>query len=153
MTDAQQTPSGEEVETLLRRVGLRSTRQRRAVLAVLCEADDHPTVESVHARARLSDADLSLATAYRTLAVLEEHGLVRKVTIDNEPARFEMTPSVDHEHLLDVDTGELVELRSPELDRVRLHVLERLGYEIIDHHTIIRVRRKARCAAGSGEER
>jgi Fur family ferric uptake transcriptional regulator len=153
MTGQSHAPAEEEVETLLRRVGLRSTRQRRAVLAVLREADDHPTVESVHARVRLTDADVSLATAYRTLAVLEEHGLVRKVSIDNEPARFEMTPSVDHEHLLDVETGELVELRSPELDRVRLSVLEQLGYEIIDHHTIIRVRRKGTCAAGHDADR
>lgn len=149
----EQPPTSHEVEALLRQAGLRSTRQRRAVLAVLCQADDHPTVESVHARVRGTDADVSLATAYRTLSLLEEHGLVRKVSIDNEPARFEMTPSIEHEHLLDMETGEIVELRSPELDRVRARVLDRLGYEIVDHHTIIRVRRKSgHCPSGLDED-
>ena len=139
---AHEEPTEAELDLLLRDSGLRATSQRRAVLAVLMQADDHPTAEEVLSRVRYADGAVSLATAYRTLSALEEHGLVQKISIDNAPARFEMTPRQDHDHVLDVETGELSELRSDELERVRRRVLDALGYEIVSYHTIIRVRRR-----------
>lgn len=134
--------TAEDFAQALRDAGLRVTQQRLGVLAILMAAADHPSADEVFARAREQDTSLSFATVYRTLAALEEAGLIRKLTFENEPARFEITPSADHDHLVDIETGEVIELASPEIDRLRRELVARLGYDIVSHHTLIRVRRR-----------
>lgn len=130
------------LEGRLRDVGLRVTRQRVAVLEVLLQAGDHPTVEEVFLRAREHDPSMSLATAYRTLSAFVEGGMVRKLSMEDAPARYEMMPQKDHEHLLDVDTGALTELFSEELESARKRLLDQFGYELVSYHSVIRARRK-----------
>lgn len=128
---------------VLREAGLRVTQQRTAILTVLGDADDHPTAEEVLAKARALDDTLSFATVYRTLAVLESAGLIRKLMFENAPGRYEMTPQSDHDHLVDIDTGELVELPSDEISNLRTKIAAELGYEIVSQHTVLRARRRA----------
>jgi Fur family transcriptional regulator, ferric uptake regulator len=128
-------------ESRLREVGLRVTRQRVAVLAALLESEDHPTADEMLSRARDRDDSISLATAYRSLAALVEAGLVRKLALESGPARYEMMPATDHDHLLDVDTGALTELVSPELDALRERLLAALGLRLVSCHSVMRVRR------------
>ena len=133
--------SAEHVQ-LLREAGLRVTQQRTAIVAVLAAAVDHPTAEDVLAKARALDDTVSSATVYRTLAVLEEAEAIRKLSFEGAPARYEMTPSRDHDHLVDVDTGELVEIPGDEIARLRERIAREMGYEIVSQHTILRGRRR-----------
>lgn len=128
---------------VLREAGLRVTQQRTAIVAILASADDHPSADDLLARARAVDGTVSFATVYRTLAVLEDAGLIRKLPFDDAPARFEMTPQSDHDHLVDVDTGELIEIPGDEIAILRNRLAADLGYEIVSQHTILRGRRKA----------
>ena len=118
------------------------TQQRTAIVAVLATTDDHPNADELFAKARALDDTLSFATVYRTLAVLENAGLIRKLSFADAPARYEMTPSGDHEHLVDIDTGALVEIPGDEIARLRQTIAAGLGYEIVSQHTVLRGRRK-----------
>lgn len=133
-----------KLEERLRDAGLRVTRHRVAVLDVLLQAEDHPTADEVLVRAREHDPSMSLATTYRTLSSFVEGGLVRRLPLDEAPARYEMMPQRDHEHLLDVDTGALIELFSEELESARKRLLDQFGYELVSCHSVIRARRKTR---------
>lgn len=132
----------EHVE-ILREAGLRVTPQRTSIISILAAADNHPSADDVFAKARLLDDSVSVATVYRTLAVLESAGLIRKLSFDDAPARYEMMPQKDHDHLVDIDTGELIEIPSDEIDALRTRIAEKLGYEIISQQTILRGRRKS----------
>ncbi|MDO5641834.1 MAG: Fur family transcriptional regulator [Paracoccus sp. (in: a-proteobacteria)] len=132
----------------LRDAGLRVTQQRVALLSLLMEAADHPNADELLARARGLDDSMSLATVYRTLSALEEAGLIRKLSLENEPARYEAAPSAEHDHLVDLDSGEVIELQSDEINRLRAELAARLGYEIVSQHTMIRARRIPRDPQG-----
>ena len=127
---------------ILREAGLRVTQQRTAIVSVLASADDHPSAEEVYAKARLVDDTVSVATVYRTLAVLEGAGLIRKLSFEDAPARYEMMPQSDHDHLVDMDTGELIEIPGDEIASLRERIAADMGYEIVSQHTIIRGRRR-----------
>jgi Fur family ferric uptake transcriptional regulator len=126
---------------VLKDAGLRVTQQRMSIIAILETAVDHPSADDLFAKARLLDDTVSVATVYRTLSVLEGAGLIRKLTFDDAPARYEMTPQRDHDHLIDIDTGELIEIPSAEIDRLRARIASDLGYEIVTQHTILRGRK------------
>lgn len=126
----------------LRDAGLRVTQQRMAVITILVAAKDHPTVEDVYEQARPMDDTVSLATVYRTMSVLESAGLIRKLTFEDAPARYEMTPQRDHDHMIDVDTGELIEIPGQEMDELRRRIAAKLGYDIVSHQMILRGRKR-----------
>lgn len=125
----------------LRDAGLRVTQQRMVLLAILMDSADHPNADELLARARAVDDSVSLATVYRTLSALEEAGLIRKLTLESEPSRYEITPAAEHDHVVDIDTGEVIEIASEDIARLRREMLERLGFEIVSQHTLIRARR------------
>ncbi|PAU96871.1 Fur family transcriptional regulator [Paracoccus salipaludis] len=125
----------------LRDAGLRVTPQRLALLAILMDSADHPNADELLARARALDDSVSLATVYRTLSALEEAGLIRKLTLESEPSRYEITPAAEHDHVVDIDTGEVIEIANDDIARLRRETLEQLGYEIVSQHTLIRARR------------
>lgn len=129
-------------EHILREAGLRVTQQRASVVTILASSTDHPTVDDVLDKARQLDDTLSLATVYRTMGVLETAGVIRKLTFDDAPARYEMTPQSDHDHLIDIDTGELIEIPGYEISKLRDRIAAELGYEIVSQYTIVRGRRK-----------
>ncbi len=131
-----------EYTEILRGAGLRVTQQRTAIVAVLAAAEDHPSADEVFFKLREFDDSVSSATVYRTLSALEEAGLIRKLSFEDAPARYEMMPRSDHDHLVDVETGMLVEIPSDEIAALRTRLAEKLGYEILSQHTVIRGRRK-----------
>lgn len=117
----------------LRAEGVRVTRQRLAILQVLREATDHPSAEDILARAREQDASVSQATVYRTLSVLEKAGTVQRNEFDGAGARYELSAAQHHDHLIDLDTGEVVEFHSDRLERLQEQIAAELGYEIEWH--------------------
>ena len=131
----------DEIESMLRDAGIRVTSQRRTVIAALVHSHDHPTAEDVHARAKTVDKSVSFATVYRALATLVDAAIVQRISVDDGPSRFEMAPKTEHDHLVDVDNGEVLELASEELAALRSRLAAELGYEILSHHSVLRVRK------------
>ena len=113
-------------------LGLRLTRQRRAVLQVLGDANDHPTVEMIQSRAQHHDPTVSLATVYRVLQFLCHHNLALKHDFGSLSTRYELN-RWDHHHLVDVDTGRIIEFASESLDRAVKTVAGEFGYDLVDY--------------------
>lgn len=127
---------------VLREAGMRATAQRIAILTALYGASDHPTAEELFARAREIDPSVSLATVYRSLSSLEANDIIHRLTFGSDPARFEIAPKSRHDHLVDIDTGEVIEIRSEELTRLRRQIAAEHGYDIVEQQTVWRGRRK-----------
>lgn len=121
--------------------GLKMTEQRRLVLRVLSESDDHPSVETVFKRARESDSSVSMATVYRTLHILSEMDLVQRHDFNDSFARFELNLE-HHHHMIDLATGEVVEFQNEELELLKLRIADELGYELVDHRLELYGRKK-----------
>ncbi|WP_341234814.1 Fur family transcriptional regulator [uncultured Sulfitobacter sp.] len=126
---------------MLRDAGLRVTPQRASIITILSETDDHPNVEDLYEKTRALDDTVSVATVYRTMSVLENAGLVRKLVMDDAPARYEMMPHIDHDHLVDLDSGDLIEIPGTEIAELMSRVAAEMGYQIVSHHTVIRARK------------
>lgn len=123
----------EEYENLLRQAGLRITRQRRIILEILKETKEHPDASEIFKRAQITDGRISLATVYRTMRALEESGAIQRHAFGGGPARFEKIDSEHHDHLIDVDSGEVIEFSSARIEMLQDEIAKRLGYEIVDH--------------------
>jgi len=125
--------------------GLKMTEQRRLIGRVLSAADDHPDVEEVYRRAAAIDGRISLATVYRTVRLFEEAGIVERHDFRDGRARYETVPREHHDHLVDIDTGEVIEFRSEAIEALQRRIAEELGYRLIDHRlALYGVRRKRR---------
>lgn len=124
--------------------GLRMTGQRRTVAAVLERSDDHPDVEELHRRAAEEDAQISLATVYRTVKLFEEAGIVDKVDFGDGRSRYEDAERAHHDHLLDLETGEVIEFVDEEIEALQRRVAERLGYELVGHRMELYARPRKR---------
>lgn len=123
----------DDLEYELRAEGVRITRQRVAILSALAGSNDHPTAENILERARNQDETVSLATVYRTLSVLVERGTVLRNEFDGTGARFELANKPHHDHLIDVDTGQVIEFTSPKIEQLQAEIARELGYDIVDH--------------------
>lgn len=123
----------DELESELRAEGVRITRQRMAILSALAGSTDHPTAEELLARARKQDASVSLATVYRTLSVLVDGGTVLRNDFEGAGARFELANKPHHDHLIDLDTGDVIEFSSRRIERLQEEIAEELGYDIVFH--------------------
>ena len=137
----------ERLERGLRDCGVRITRQRAAILRALAAGDDHPGAAEVHARARRAEPGTSLATVYRTLAVLEEAGLVGRHAFDGGgagAARYELGDAPHHDHLIDVETGAVIEFRDDRIEALQAEIARELGYDMIDHRLELFGRRRPR---------
>jgi len=113
--------------------GLRMTEQRRVVARVITAADDHPDVEELYARAAAIDPKISLATVYRTVKIFEEAGLLEKLEFGDGRARYEDAERDHHDHLIDVNSGEVIEFVDPEIEALQERIAARLGYRLIGH--------------------
>lgn len=129
------------IEETCTKLGMRLTSQRRAVLQVLGDANDHPGLETIHARAKAIDPTVSLATVYRTLQYLLRNNLALKHNFGPLNTRYELY-RWDHHHLIDVDTGRILEIASDSLEKIVRHIAERLGYEHVDHRAELFCRRR-----------
>jgi len=122
-----------DIEALCAERGLRITDQRRVIARVLSEADDHPDVESLHERASAIDPKISIATVYRTVRLFEEAGILDKHDFGDGRARYEPAPEAHHDHLIDVETGKVIEFVDPELEALQRQIAEKLGFRLVDH--------------------
>jgi Fur family ferric uptake transcriptional regulator len=113
--------------------GLRMTGQRRIIAAVLEEADDHPDVDELYARASVRDPKISIATVYRTVKLFEESGILDKLEFGDGRARYEDAERGHHDHLIDLDTGTVIEFFDPEIERLQEKIAARLGYRLKGH--------------------
>ena len=113
--------------------GLRMTDQRRVVAHVIGEADDHPDVEELFARAARVDPKISLATVYRTVKLFEEAGILERLEFGDGRARYEDAERDHHDHLIDVNTGAVIEFVDPDIEALQERIAARLGYRLIGH--------------------
>jgi Fur family transcriptional regulator, ferric uptake regulator len=116
--------------------GLKMTDQRKVILRVLEDSGDHPSVDTVCDRAKKIDPSISIATVYRTLGLLDELGLVIKHDFGETYARFEVKPEHDHghhHHLIDTESGQVIEFQSEEMEEAIHRIARELGYEVVDH--------------------
>lgn len=128
-------------DSALRRAGVRITRQRAALLRVLAGAEDHPDATALFERAKAAGAGVSLATVYRTLSELESQGLILKVAFEGEPARYEPADQRHHDHMIDIDSGEVVEFCDDRIERLQAEIAAEMGYEIVRHRLELYVRK------------
>ena len=122
-----------DVEALCADKGLRITEQRRVIARVLSEAEDHPDVEALHLRASAIDPGISIATVYRTVRLFEDAGILERHDFGDGRARYEAAPEAHHDHLIDVESGKVIEFVDPELELLQKQIAERLGFRLVDH--------------------
>ena len=122
-----------EIESRCTEQRLRMTEQRRVVLRVIAEASDHPDVEELHRRAQAIDPAVSLSTLYRTVRLLEAIGVLQRHEFLDGRSRYEVMPKHHHDHLIDVESGRVIEFHSAEIERLQAEIARRHGYRIIDH--------------------
>ena len=113
--------------------GVRLTDQRKLVAKVMSESTDHPDVDELHKRVNKIDSKISIATVYRTVKLFEEAGVVAKHDFKGTKARYEEATQEHHDHLIDVNTGEITEFVDEDIERLQERVAEKLGYKLIDH--------------------
>lgn len=122
-----------DLEKLCAEKGLRITDQRRVIARVISDAEDHPDVETLHERASEIDPRISIATVYRTVRLFEEAGILDRHDFGDGRARYEAVPEAHHDHLIDVETGKVIEFVDPELEALQKQIAEKLGYRLVDH--------------------
>jgi len=113
--------------------GLRLTDQRKTIAHVLQDSDDHPDVEELYARASTKDPNISLATVYRTVKLFEEAGILEKVDFGDGRARYEDAERDHHDHLIDLQTGQVIEFVDPEIEALQEKIAAKLGYTLKGH--------------------
>ena len=122
-----------DIEALCAERGLRITEQRRVIARVLSDSSDHPDVEKLHARAVALDPGISIATVYRTVRLFEEAGILDRHDFGDGRSRYEAAPEAHHDHMIDVETGKVMEFVDPELEALQRQIAERLGFRLVDH--------------------
>ena len=113
--------------------GLRMTGQRRTIAGVLEDSDDHPDVEELYTRASARDPNISIATVYRTVKLFEEAGILDKLEFGDGRARYEDAEREHHDHLIDMNSGEVIEFVDPEIEKLQERIAEKLGYRLKGH--------------------
>jgi len=113
--------------------GVRLTDQRKLIAKVMSESEDHPDVDELHKRVNKLDDKISIATVYRTVKLFEEASVVSKHDFKGNKARYEQAPQEHHDHLIDVNTGEIIEFVNEDIEKLQRKVAEKLGYNLVDH--------------------
>lgn len=121
------------IEALCAEKGLKITHQRSVIARVISEAKDHPDANKVFLRANKLDSRISLATVYRTIKLFEENNVLNRIELGGKKARYEELTDNHHDHLIDVDTGEIIEFVEEEIEELQRIVAEKLGYKLVDH--------------------
>lgn len=121
-----------QLEQLCEDKGLKMTGQRRTIARVISDAEDHPDVETVYRRATEIDPKISIATVYRSLKLFEDANVLVRHDFGEGRARYEETGD-HHEHLIDIESGEVIEFMNQELEAMKERVARELGYELVDH--------------------
>ena len=122
-----------KIEENCLKAGLRLTDQRKLIARVMSESADHPDVDELHKRVSKLDSKVSIATVYRTVKLFEEAGVVAKHDFKGNKARYEQATMEHHDHLIDVNTGEIIEFVNDDIEKLQKKVAEELGYKLVDH--------------------
>ena len=123
----------ETISERCKKVGIRLTGQRRLIIKVLEDSKDHPDVETLFERANKIDSKVSIATVYRTVKVLKNAGILEKLEFNDGRSRFEDAVRKHHDHLIDLDTGKVIEFIDEEIENIQKKIASKLGYELIGH--------------------
>ena len=113
--------------------GLKMTGPRKVIAKALSQSDDHPNADTLFQRVQALDASVSLATVYRTLKLFEERDIIAKLDFGDGRSRFEQAPREHHDHLIDVQTGEVIEFNSETIEKIQFEIAAEMGYELIHH--------------------
>ena len=122
-----------DIENKCIKKGVRLTDQRKLVAKVMSESEDHPDVDELHKRVAKIDSKISIATVYRTVKLFEEAGVVAKHDFKGTKARYEQTTMEHHDHLIDINTGEIIEFVNDDIEKLQKKVADELGYKLVDH--------------------
>jgi Fur family ferric uptake transcriptional regulator len=113
--------------------GLKMTGQRRVIARVLSESEDHPDVEELHRRSAKIDSRISIATVYRSVRLFEESGILSRLDFGDGRARYEEISEEHHDHLIDLQSGKVIEFRDDRIEEIQREVAARLGFKLLDH--------------------
>lgn len=130
---AKQAIQASRLERLCAQQGMRMTGQRRVIARVLSDAADHPDVEEVHRRASGIDARISLSTVYRTVRLFQEAGILERHAFGDGRSRYELVAREHHDHLIDIDTGRVIEFRNEQIEKLQERIAAELGYRLLAH--------------------
>ena len=122
-----------DIENKCIKKGVRLTDQRKLIAQVMSESTNHQDVDELHKRVSKVDSKISIATVYRTVKLFEEAGIVAKHDFKGNKARYEEAPKEHHDHLIDINTGEITEFVNEEIEKLQQKVAEKLGYKLVDH--------------------
>ncbi len=122
-----------QIEALCIEKGMRMTEQRRVIARVLSSSDDHPDVEELHQRAAEEDPRISIATVYRTVRLFEEAGILERHDFRDGRSRYEEVPENHHDHLIDMQSGKVIEFNNPKIEALQQEIARELGYKLADH--------------------
>ena len=121
------------IEEKCKTKGVRITDQRKVIAQVMSESKDHPDVDELHKRVSEVDKKISIATVYRTVKLFEEAGILEKHDFKGGKARYEQSPDEHHDHLIDINSGEIIEFVDKEIEKLQNEVAKKLGYKLVDH--------------------
>ena len=122
-----------KIEEKCLKVGVRLTDQRKLIAKVMSETGGHPDVDELHSRVSKLDSKISIATVYRTVKLFEEAGILSKHDFKGTKARYEQATREHHDHLIDINTGEIIEFVNEDIEKLQNKVAEKLGYKLVDH--------------------
>ena len=123
----------DDIENKCIRKGLRLTDQRKLIAKVMSKSENHPDVDELYQRVNKLDSKISIATVYRTVKLFEEAGIVAKHDFKGNKARYEQASEEHHDHLIDINTGEITEFVNEDIEKLQKKVAEKLGYKLVDH--------------------
>ena len=123
----------ENIEQKCTAKGVKLTDQRRIIAKVMSEAQDHPDVNELYVRVSKLDSRISIATVYRTVKLFEEAGILEKHDFKGGKARYEQSPDEHHDHLIDINSGEIIEFVDKDIEKLQNEVAKKLGYKLVDH--------------------
>jgi Fur family ferric uptake transcriptional regulator len=129
----EKRPNNRDIEALCAAKGMRMTGQRRTIARVLAESEDHPDVEELYRRCSAIDQQISISTVYRTVKLFEDAGIIERHDFRDGRARYEQSPDTHHDHLINLRTGEVIEFRNEEIERLQTEIVRKLGYRLVDH--------------------
>ena len=121
------------IEERCKQKDVRLTDQRKLIAQIMSDSKDHPNVDELYKRVSKIDSKISIATVYRTVKLFEEAGILTKHDFRGEKARYEELPDSHHDHVIDVQSGKIVEFVNEEIEKLQETVAEKLGYQLLDH--------------------
>ena len=122
-----------DIESKCKQKGVRLTDQRKLIAKVMSDSESHPDVDELHKKVSKFNSKISIATVYRTVKLFEEAGVVSKHDFKGSKSRYEQAPEEHHDHLIDINSGEITEFVDERIEKLQKQVAEKLGYKLVDH--------------------